>query len=136
MPAPRSSWPASPPTSRVASSAHARRSTAVRRRGSSTSCPRCGTWLPDEAASCSLCGLVLRPGAAASAPAAPAVVVEQVTYAGFWRRFWAVLIDAVVTYFPIATVRVVLGLSVSGSFDPLQPAAWWSEGFELLIDWL
>ena len=101
-------------------------------------CPRCGTWLPDEAASCSLCRLVLRPGAAA-APAsatAPAAIVEQVAYAGFWRRFWALLIDVIVTYFPIATVRVLLGLPASGSFDPLQPSAWWAGMFELLIDWL
>jgi uncharacterized RDD family membrane protein YckC len=101
-------------------------------------CPRCGTWLPDEAASCSLCGLVLRPGAAAAPPGVttPAVVVEQVAYAGFWRRFWALLIDVIVTYFPIATVRVLLGLPASGSFDPLQASAWWAGTFELLIDWL
>ena len=99
-------------------------------------CPRCGTWLADEAASCALCGLVIRPGAAPPAAAAPAAVFEQVSYAGFWRRFWAFLIDVIVTYFPIATVRVLLGLPVSGSFDPLQPAAWWSALFEMGIDWL
>jgi len=99
-------------------------------------CSRCGTWLADEAASCSLCGLVLRPGAAPAQGMAPAAVIEQVSYAGFWRRFWAVLIDVIVTYFPIATVRVLLGLPVSGSFDPTVPAAWWSGAFEMVIDWL
>ena len=103
-------------------------------------CPRCGTWLPDEAASCTLCGLVIRPGAAAAAvplpPSAPAVVLEPVAYAGFWRRFWALLIDVIVTYFPIATVRVLLGLPSSSSFDPTVPAAWWSAVFEMGIDWL
>ena len=99
-------------------------------------CPRCGTWLADEAASCTLCGLVIRPGATPPAAVAPAAVVEQVSYAGFWRRFWALLIDVIVTYFPIATVRVLLGLPASGSFDPLQPAAWWAALFEMGIDWL
>ena len=99
-------------------------------------CPRCGTWLADEAASCTLCGLVIRPGATPPAGVAPAAVVEQVSYAGFWRRFWALLIDVIVTYFPIATVRVLLGLPASGSFDPLQPAAWWAALFEMGIDWL
>ena len=102
-------------------------------------CSRCGTWLADEAASCPLCGLVLRPGAMphATPPAAPATaILEQVTYAGFWRRFCALLIDVIVTYFPIATVRALLGLPASGSFDPLLPAAWWAALFEVGIDWL
>ena len=103
-------------------------------------CSRCGTWIADDAASCPLCGLVLDPDAtphAATLPQAPAApILEQVSYAGFWRRFVGVLIDACVTYFPIATVRVVLGLPASGTFDPLQPAAWWAAGFEMMIDWL
>jgi uncharacterized RDD family membrane protein YckC len=107
-------------------------------------CSRCGTWLEDEAASCRLCGLVLRPGMAPPATGiAPAIasgpvatVLEPVSYAGFWRRFVGLLIDVTVTYFPIATVRVLLGLSASGSFDPLQPAAWWAALFEVMIDWL
>jgi uncharacterized RDD family membrane protein YckC len=98
-------------------------------------CSRCGTWLADDAASCTLCGLVIRPGAAPQGTAA-APMLEQVTYAGFWRRFWGLVIDVLVTYFPIATARVVLGLPASGSFDPLQPAAWWAALFELAIDWL
>jgi len=98
-------------------------------------CSRCGTWLPDEAASCPLCGLVLRPGATPPA-AAPVAILEQVTYAGFWRRFWALLIDVIVTYFPIATVRVLLGLPAGGSLDPLLPTAWWAVLFEVGIDWL
>ena len=38
-------------------------------------CSRCGTWLADEAASCSLCGLVLRPGAGPAQGMAPAAVI-------------------------------------------------------------
>jgi uncharacterized RDD family membrane protein YckC len=100
-------------------------------------CPNCGTWIADDAASCRLCGLVLRPGVASpEAAAAPVPILEQVVYAGFWRRFFGLLIDVIVTYFPIATVRVLLGLPASGSFDPLQPAAWWAALFEVAIDWL
>ena len=100
-------------------------------------CPRCGTWLPDEAASCSLCGLVIRPAsAAATTSPVAAAIVEPVAYAGFWRRFWALLIDVIVTYFPIATVRVLLGLPAEGTMDMGQPAVWWSAFFELLICWL
>jgi uncharacterized RDD family membrane protein YckC len=104
-------------------------------------CARCGTWLPDEAATCTLCGLVIRPGSAAPAATVPssaarALVVEQVAYAGFWRRLWAFLIDFIVTYFPIATVRVLIGLPASSSFDPMQASAWWAAGAEVLIDWL
>ena len=99
-------------------------------------CSRCGTWLADEAASCSLCGLVIRPDAVPPPATATAAVIEPVSYAGFWRRFWALLIDVIVTYFPISTVRVLLGLPASGSFDPMLPTAWWSGVFELVIDWL
>ena len=107
-------------------------------------CPRCGTRTADDAAGCPLCGLAFRPGAApAEGVAAPgpelrpvAPIVEQVAYAGFWRRFFGLLIDVIVTYFPIATVRVLLGLPASGSFDPLIPAAWWAALFEVGIDWL
>jgi uncharacterized RDD family membrane protein YckC len=100
-------------------------------------CPRCGTWLADEAPACPLCGFVLRAGATPAAPAAPhAAIVEQVAYAGFWRRFLGLLIDVIVTYFPIATVRVLLGLPAGGSLDPLQPAAWWAGCSEVVIDGL
>ena len=107
-------------------------------------CPRCGTRVADDAATCSLCGNTFRPGAGfgeeGQAPGlgirSAAPIVEQVTYAGFWRRFFGLVIDVIVTYFPIATVRVLLGLPASGSFDPLQPAAWWAALGEVGIDWL
>src|SRR5262245_61429790 len=91
-------------------------------------CPSCGTRVADDAASCSLCGNVFRPGEEGQGLGIRSVapIVEQVAYAGFWRRFFGLLIDVIVTYFPIATVRVLLGLPASGSFDPLQPAAWWA----------
>ena len=103
-------------------------------------CPRCGTRVADDAASCSLCGNVFRPGeeGQGSGPGLRSVapIVEPVTHAGFWRRFFGFAIDVIVTYFPIATVRVLLGLPASGTFDPLQPAAWWAALGEVGIDWL
>jgi uncharacterized RDD family membrane protein YckC len=104
-------------------------------------CPRCGTRTADDAASCPLCGLGFRPGAPETPFAGPelrtaAAILQQVSYAGFWRRFFGLVIDVIVTYFPIATVRVLLGLPASGSFDPLQPAAWWAALLEVVIDWL
>lgn len=103
-------------------------------------CPRCGTRVADDAASCSLCGNAFRPGEEAQGPGpgllSVAPIVEPVTPAGFWRRFFGLAIDVIVTYFPIATVRVLLGLPASGSFDPLQPAAWWAALAEVGIDWL
>jgi len=100
-------------------------------------CPSCGTWLVDEAPACPLSGFVLRAGATPAAPGAlHGAIVEQVAYAGFWRRFLGLLIDVLVTYFPVACVRVLLGLPRGGSLDPLQPAAWWAACAELVIDWL
>ena len=112
-------------------------------------CSRCGTWAPDDSTTCSLCGLALQvdnwPREAKPAPpastltphaAAPAPVLELVTYAGFWRRFFGRLIDFVVTFFPIATVRVLLGLQVWAPFEPPSTASSWATLFGLLIDWL
>jgi uncharacterized RDD family membrane protein YckC len=107
-------------------------------------CSRCGTRTADEAASCPLCGLVFRPGGApveGIASSGPEIrpqaqILEQVAYAGFWRRFIGLLIDVIVTYFPIAIVRVLLGLPASGSLDPWLPATWWAALFEVGIDWL
>ncbi|MFN8588228.1 MAG: RDD family protein [Candidatus Eisenbacteria bacterium] len=45
-------------------------------------------------------------GAAATAHAAPAAFV----YGGFWRRFVALWVDALVLFFPQAVMRVALGL--------------------------
>ena len=113
-------------------------------------CSRCGTWAPDDTTTCPLCGQALQvdnwPREAKPAPpastltphaAAPAPVLELVTYAGFWRRFWGVAIDYIVTIFPIATVRVLLGLPVSGGdFDIFSAASWWALVSEFLIYWL
>jgi uncharacterized RDD family membrane protein YckC len=102
-------------------------------------CPRCGTWVPDGTETCSLCGLALQdaqsPNPLAHArPVAP--VVARVTYGGFWRRFVAALLDTIILYFPAATVRVVLGLSATGMFDPETAASWVATTFEFVLDFI
>ena len=100
-------------------------------------CSRCGNRVEDQAASCPLCGFSFRGDApGVTLGITRTAVVAPVAYAGFWRRFTALLIDLVVTYFPIATVRVLLGLSVSASFDPVSASSWWAACFELGFDWL
>jgi len=102
-------------------------------------CPRCGTWAPDDTATCPLCGLALQdpdsPRPQAQLRVVPEVVT-RVTYGGFWRRLVAVLLDTIILYFPAATVRVLLGLSAIGMFDPETSASWVATTFEFLLDFI
>jgi uncharacterized RDD family membrane protein YckC len=101
-------------------------------------CPRCGTWTRDDAVSCPLCGLGLQdPHASSPAPTHAArvtPVIAAVAYGGFWRRFVAALLDTLILYFPAATVRVLLGLPVTGMFDPETSASWVATTFEFVLD--
>ena len=102
-------------------------------------CSRCGTWVADDTATCTLCGRVLQGDGSPSAPVpAPApshaAVVALVTYGGFWRRFVAVVLDSIILFFPAATVRVLLGLSATGMFDRDSPASWVAALFEFTFD--
>lgn len=104
-------------------------------------CSRCGTWAPDDTATCSLCGLALQgngsPNPPVPAPGQPhAAVVALVTYGGFWRRFIAAVLDSMILFFPAATVRVLLGLSATGMFDADTPASWVAALFEFAFDGL
>ena len=114
-------------------------------------CSRCGTQLPDDARACTLCGLALAvgdplreegiatgppPGYTPAAPLGAPPVAALVAYGGFWRRFLGCVIDAIVAFFPAATVRVLLGLGASSMFDPLTTASWWGLLFEVTFDWL
>lgn len=102
-------------------------------------CSRCGTWAPDDTATCRLCGLALQVDnwtkpAVTERPLAP--VVALVTYGGFWRRLFALLLDSAILFFPAATVRVLLGLSAFGLFDAETPASYVATLFEFGLDWL
>ncbi len=57
------------------------------------------------------------------------------SYGGFWRRLAAAVVDALVLFFPAATLRVLLGLNPLG-FDPQTPTSFVAAGGELALDWL
>lgn len=102
-------------------------------------CSRCGTWAPDDTATCTLCGLALQVdnwGKPIEHERPHAAVVALVSYGGFWRRFAAVVLDSIVLFFPAAIVRVLLGLSATGMFDPEISASWFATLFEFLMDGL
>jgi uncharacterized RDD family membrane protein YckC len=94
-------------------------------------CAKCGTWVPDDATACAQCGFprAAAPASHAAAYAAspaheePALALPVVTvhYGGFWRRFFASLIDGLVLYFPNAILRVLAGLPASPDLRPLAP---------------
>ncbi|HEV2106246.1 MAG TPA: RDD family protein [Candidatus Eisenbacteria bacterium] len=75
-------------------------------------CSRCGAWAPDGQTACAHCGAPLAAGAAAAYAAAGVEpdALPRSAYAGFWRRLWGCVVDALVLFFPGATVRVLLGL--------------------------
>ena len=83
-------------------------------------CTRCGTVNADQVRFCSSCGSPLTPVSAGQGPAAVAPVFFQakpVVYAGFWRRFVAMIIDSLV-FAPL----VVIAVLISGLFGiAMQP---------------
>jgi uncharacterized RDD family membrane protein YckC len=84
-------------------------------------CARCGTVNADQVRFCSSCGSPLTPVSAGQGPAAVAPVFSQakpVVYAGFWRRFVAMIIDSLV-FLPL----VVIAILMSGLFGiAMQPS--------------
>ena len=77
-------------------------------------CPKCGTANGDQAAFCSKCGAALIPSVIAATPAvqAPttAPAAKALTYAGFWKRFAASIIDALI----LGAAGGVLGAIIGG----------------------
>lgn len=107
-------------------------------------CDQCGTRASDTDDRCPLCGAAL-PGRAprAAGVAAAGVATNARThaprYGGFWRRLMAVLLDAILLYFPAATVRVLMGLPAINTFSTMDAdstAAMTASVIELSIDWL
>lgn len=70
-------------------------------------CPKCGQQNDDSARFCVKCAAQLPLSAGAAASAAPAAVATGV-YAGFWKRFAAVILDYIVL---IALAAVVGGIA-------------------------
>jgi uncharacterized RDD family membrane protein YckC len=105
-------------------------------------CPRCGTWNPEGKLHCKLCGEGLQPGVAAIDPALLvahdfAVHARNVpVYGGFWRRAAALIIDSLVMFFPLATLRVLLGLDMMNDWK-VDSSEWWISAWtELVLSWL
>ena len=104
-------------------------------------CRRCGTRSPDEALHCPLCGQGLQPGVVAVDPAqlhAAVVTAAEIrpVYAGFWRRFAAVVLDSLVMFFPLATLRVLFGLEMTGEWQPDSLTWWILSWVEVGVGWL
>ncbi len=75
-------------------------------------CTRCGASMPDTAAFCPQCGApaagAVAPAAAGGPPGTATVApAAGVLYGGFWRRFWAYVIDG----FLVGAVTVPIGLA-------------------------
>lgn len=85
-------------------------------------CAQCGQWVADDDSACGRCGAAVSGTAIGPLPAAPvnapAPAEAPVRFAGFWRRFATLWVDALVLFFPTAIVRVILGGEVFGPDNP------------------
>jgi len=83
-------------------------------------CPKCGTPNDDQANFCKSCGASLQanistPASQPSAPPSysqPAVTATAVSYAGFWKRFAAYLIDAIIFVAVITIIGFIFGMGL------------------------
>ena len=80
-------------------------------------CQKCGAQNDDQAAFCDKCGATLQRPLSATAGTAPGYPTA-VQYAGFWRRFAAVLIDGLIMGAVQTVIQVVLmGIGVVNMSD-------------------
>jgi|WetSurMetagenome_2_1015567.scaffolds.fasta_scaffold10496_7 uncharacterized RDD family membrane protein YckC len=91
-------------------------------------CPNCGTQNDDQAIFCKSCGASLKAAAPPVQPAVTAnsiptspVISTTITYAGFWKRFAAYLID----YLIIAAVSSILLIATYGAAAVVMVFAGW-----------
>jgi uncharacterized RDD family membrane protein YckC len=93
-------------------------------------CPKCGKQNEDIAKYCSACGSALQLQTVPTAPLAPAATGVQ--YAGFWERFVAVILDAIILSLATGTVMTAtFGTGVVlGFFAP-----WLYEAFMMSSEW-
>lgn len=107
-------------------------------------CARCGTRIEDAGPACVLCGATL-PGREGMAPTQPrtagahapwAATVTVPAYAGFWRRLGGSLLDALVIFFPVAIIRVAMGLSAVSFEDDYDTTGLIAMAIEVVLSWL
>jgi uncharacterized RDD family membrane protein YckC len=85
-------------------------------------CTKCGAQNPEEASFCHSCGTALptagiAPPVVAIAPTpAPTPARPPVQYAGFWRRFVAIIIDSLILSIPTGLLALILGFRASSLF--------------------
>ena len=94
-------------------------------------CPNCGKQNDDRAMYCQSCGISFQAKPAPAGPAVPSAA-GTVTYAGFWARFVAVLIDVVI-------VGAASGLVTAATFGAGVVLTffgpWLYEAFMLSSEW-
>jgi uncharacterized RDD family membrane protein YckC len=90
-------------------------------------CPNCGKENDNRAVYCQTCGTALQPK-----PAAAIAVLNAASYAGFWARFVAIIIDAVI----IAVATGLVSASTFGAGIVLSfVGPWLYEAFMLSSEW-
>ncbi len=102
-------------------------------------CRRCGTRSSEGTLHCPLCGAGLQPGVAAVDPAQLRVTAPaeaKLVYAGFWRRAAAVLVDSLLMFFPLASMRVLVGQDMLGEWRPESTSWWVLTAVEIGSGWL
>ena len=115
-------------------------------------CSNCGAQSSPGASFCSRCGAPLTAGAVApavpfTAPTSPgppppvsvvasgAAVRADVRYAGFWRRFLAAVIDAVLVAIAGGLIDVAMGVSIIEP-DYTQGNTWMATCLRFLLSWI
>jgi uncharacterized RDD family membrane protein YckC len=95
-------------------------------------CPNCGKPNDDVAKYCQACGLAFQTASAPVTVGASASSVSSVTYAGFWVRFVAFVIDACIVALASGIAAAgTMGVGVVVSFV----APWIYEAFMLSSEW-
>jgi uncharacterized RDD family membrane protein YckC len=95
-------------------------------------CPNCGKQNDDVAKFCQACGLAFQAASPARTAAASATTVGSITYAGFWVRFVAFVIDAcIVTLAGGIAAAGTMGVGVVVTFV----GPWLYEAFMLSSEW-
>jgi uncharacterized RDD family membrane protein YckC len=81
-------------------------------------CTKCGAQNPDDSRFCHSCGAAL-PTAGIAPPLVatpPTPAPPAVQYAGFWRRFVAIIIDSLILSVPSGLLALIFGLRTSALF--------------------
>jgi len=103
----------------------------------------------EDARFCQNCGAAMHPPVAPVPPIPVPPSAKTVEYAGFWRRFLAILIDNIILSIPSWLISMIFGLSsfsVLNSLDDIEDAGamiaslvaalFWVWLINIVMDWL